>query len=157
MIIYRVTDEFSNTHFDEEGIFAGNPDIDVSLFPKGDRQRKRTVYWIKKHLDWYSRVATPFISAYTDYDVAWKEAERRVYAGHGDVVIWTIKMIHEYGIECRDMDRLKNVLGFWIPDKAFHNARSEYLVLHHIPSEAILFGTSLSKRNGSMKERIIEY
>jgi hypothetical protein len=102
-----------------------------------ENQERKLKDAIRRHLDWSYRRPTPFISAYSDYSPAEREARHRMRAGMRDVTIWKIRVPREdnrCGMMWQMVNRLQGELGFWIEDRAFHNA----LFLHRIPGRYVV-------------------
>ncbi|EOA85396.1 uncharacterized protein SETTUDRAFT_42465 [Exserohilum turcica Et28A] len=134
-ILYRVEDESSRARYiDDTGIFAEDTDTDVNFTAKTNT----LLHLIAQHLDWRNREATPFISMYSDEDVAWREAERRVRTGKQDVRIYKIDTYAcEERTEYRNIRLLAKKLGLYIHEEAWNNSMHEYIFLHFVPESAI--------------------
>ncbi|KAH0538359.1 hypothetical protein FGG08_005054 [Glutinoglossum americanum] len=102
--------------YDGEGLFAEDTDTEVNF---GSRDC-RLLDHVERHLDWGNRDPTPFISMYrmySDEDVAFVEAERRVRRGKKDVRVYKIDM-RESGerTEYRNIRLPAEKLDFDIPE-----------------------------------------
>ena len=118
-IFYRVEDEDSDArYYPNAGIFAGARVIDINLNPYKDPSLHEEV---ERHLDWRNRISSPFISVYSDQEVACKEAERRVKDGKMNVrlrVIDTMQFDQNSCLEYRRLRRLAKKLGLYIEKNA---------------------------------------
>lgn len=132
---YRVEDEDSRARFvDGEGIFAEDLNTRIEFDPD----------LVLRHLHWRNRVATPFISMYSDEDVAMREAIRRVEEGKEEVRVYTIDVREcDERREYRNLRRLAETRDFEIPKFAWKNSKYEYLWLHHVPDSAVTGCTCL--------------
>ncbi|KAF2137796.1 uncharacterized protein K452DRAFT_204014, partial [Aplosporella prunicola CBS 121167] len=133
-IYWRVQDEYSGTYYSPGyGFFARDTSSEI------DFTRNHMVHdALAKHLDWGNRCPTPFISVYCDEETAFEEADRRVLRRNGNV---TVSKIHTRRSQCpleyRNVQILAIKHDVWIPERAFHNSKFEYVFLHHIPAECI--------------------
>jgi molybdate-binding protein len=135
-IFYRVEDEHSRAcYIDGEGIIAEDTDTWVDFRKKG----VALLHQIAQHLDWSNREPTPFISTYSEEQVAQREAERRVMAGKRDVRIYKINMrAGNERTEYRNIRLLAEKLDFVIPKNAWNNSMYEYVFLSRIPDSAVI-------------------
>ncbi|KAH7072735.1 hypothetical protein BKA63DRAFT_515577 [Paraphoma chrysanthemicola] len=133
---FRVEDASSRASYIEgKGIYAEDDYTWVDF----DSTGARLFAQIGQHLQWANKHPTPFISAYSDEDVAWREAERRCLDGKKDVRIYTINTNRRgKAIEYRNIRRLAKKVGLWIDDQAWNNSKYEYIFLHHIPKSMIV-------------------
>jgi hypothetical protein len=93
---FRVEDASSRASYvRRKGIFAEDEYARVDFGRAGARLRAR----VKQHLRWENRHPTPFISAYSDEDVARDEAKRRCRDGKQDVRIYIIDTDRRGGME----------------------------------------------------------
>lgn len=94
---------------------------------------------VERQLDWGNRDPTPFISMYSDKDVAFEEAKRRVRRGKKDVRVYKIDMWEsDERTEYRNIRLLAEKLDFDIPERAWNNSEYEYIFLHHVPDSAVV-------------------
>ncbi|XP_014562633.1 hypothetical protein COCVIDRAFT_32620 [Bipolaris victoriae FI3] len=90
------------------------------------------------HLIWKLRRASPFISAYSNRRVAWKQAEQRVRERKKNVTIYEIDVYaSNRRVKYRNVRCLADRLGMDIPARALHHSKHEYVFLGHIPDSAI--------------------
>ncbi|KAI0814536.1 hypothetical protein GGR55DRAFT_436775 [Xylaria sp. FL0064] len=116
-IFYRVDDEDSEARMTERGIWAtGQVKVDF----------RQLAAELERHIEWWSKEASPFVSVYSDKRTAFREAKRRMRNGKKHVTItyintWEVK----YGVvQYRSVRLLAEELGVEILKKAKHN--SEY-------------------------------
>jgi hypothetical protein len=133
---FRVEDASSRAFYVRgEGIFAEDRYAWVDF----DRAKARLFDQVKRHLRWANRRPTPFISAYSNEDAAWSEAERRCRVGKQDVRIYIIDTERKVEpIEYRHIRGLANMVGLDIDEKAQNNSEYEYVFLHYIPKNLIV-------------------
>ena len=133
---FRVEDEDSRAQYlGREGLFAEDTDTEVDF----DSWDWRLLRQVERHLDWGNRRPSPFISMYCDEGVAYREARRRVRDGKEDVKVYEINMRRtKERREYRDLRCLADGLGFHIPKRALNNSVYEYILLHHIPDDAVV-------------------
>jgi hypothetical protein len=133
---FRVEDASSRASYvRRKGIFAEDEDAWVDF----DRAGARLFAQVEQHLRWANRRPTPFISAYSDEEVAWNEAERRCCVGKQDVRIYVIDTERKVEpIEYRHIRGLANMVGLDIDEKAQNNSEYEYVFLHYIPEDLIV-------------------
>ncbi|USP79642.1 uncharacterized protein yc1106_06916 [Curvularia clavata] len=136
-IYYRVEDAHSRAQYiDGEGFFAEDPDIAVKFTKFGNASLR---HHLEQHLDWGNRNPTPFISMYSDKDVAWREAYRRVNTGKQDVRIYMVDTdTSDERVEYRNIRHLAKTLRLYIHEDAWNNSMYEYVFLHHVPESAIV-------------------
>lgn len=148
MLAWRVTDATSSSQYRRgKGFFARDVSTAVTLYPCTEMETRATIKYIKLHLRWENRNPTQFISVYTRYSTAENEARRRMEAGEKDVTIWEVDLTSD-DLEWAKMYDLKNDLGFWIRENAFHNAKHEALVLHCIPRHLVIRGRRFTNPRG---------
>jgi hypothetical protein len=128
---FRVEDASSRASYVRgKGIFAENKHAWVDFGRAGARLRAQ----IEQHLRWANKRPTPFISAYSDEDVARDEAKRRCRDGKQDVRIYIIDTDRRRAaIAYRHICGVARKVGLRIAKKAQNNAKYEYIFLHHIP------------------------
>jgi hypothetical protein len=133
---FRVEDASSRAFYvRRKGIFAEDRYAWVDF----DRAEARLFDHVKRHLRWANRRPTPFISAYSNKEVAWKEAERRCRVGKQDVRIYIIDTERKVEpIEYRHIRGLANMVELPIDKKAQNNSKYEYVFLHYIPEDLIV-------------------
>lgn len=138
-LFYRVEDEYSQARTaDRRGIWAGERRARVDFKARHGCKPKALDQHVMNHLDWSNRRPTPFISMYKDYTVAFEEANRRKRRGMKKVAITVVDVRKVYGkVKFRNVRRLAHRLQRWIPKKAWHNSKYEYIFLHHIPDRAV--------------------
>lgn len=143
-VFWRVTDDSSAVpYLPRYGFSAGIKRSPMTLDPEvwTEYQERKLKDAIRRHLDWSYRRPTLFVSVYSDYSTAEREAWRRMRAGMRDVTIWEIRVPQGDNDGWRmwkTVNRLQWELGFWIEDRAFHNAKYEALFLHRIPSRYVV-------------------
>jgi hypothetical protein len=148
MRFWRVTDASSaNPYHRGEGFIARKKRSSLTLDPQTWDEEKLTRH-IKHHLDWYNTCPTPFISAYFNFETAEKEARSRMKRGKRNVTLWEICLDEDDDLEWETVNYLKKNLGFWIHDRAFHNAKHEALFKHNIPRGYIVGGTRFTGFKG---------
>ncbi|KAK0506908.1 hypothetical protein JMJ35_010608 [Cladonia borealis] len=138
---YRVQDDSSATHFDEEnGFFAGDIQLQLRMFSPRDRAEERNLSnALGRHLNWSNRTPSPFISVYADLDTAVNSAVARVKDGKREVFIAYI----DVGVEgigdvwYRYVPKVAEEVGLRIQRQALGNSKQEFVFLHHIPAGAI--------------------
>ena len=110
-------------------------DFDANFGWKGEL----LISHLDNHLDWGNRDPTPFISAYTDWTTAEKEALRRIRQGKQHVTITEIDVRKVRGkAQYRHVRGLARRLDYRIPYEAWPNSKYEYVFLHQIPESAIV-------------------
>lgn len=112
-IFYRVEDASSRAWYSnrEGGIVAEDTLTRVNVRGMGYNLRKQ----LAQHLDWANRYPTPFLLVYSDEDVAWREAERRMRAGKKEVKIYEIDTgKREEPVEYRNVRKLAEKLDSYI-------------------------------------------
>ena len=146
---WRVTDANTAAKYHRgNGFIAGEPHAVVTLNPSTPLEVEDTKMYILQHLNWRNRRPTPFISVYTDFETAENEALRRRKESKKDVVLWEICLDDEDDLEWGTMYKLKGDLGFWIQEYAFHNAKYEALIVHHIPRNFVVCGIRFTDVRG---------
>lgn len=137
-IFYRVTDDSSGSKLGDHGFLASEPIYQPRMFPPWSEQEQEDLKrMLDKHLNWYNREPTPFISVYISKKVAWDYAEARKNDGWTGVSVTYIQR-EMIGPEClRRVRTLAKDLGYWIPPRAWPNSEFEWIILNHIPQEAI--------------------
>ena len=135
---YRVQDNSSATRFDEEnGFFAGDTQLQLKMSPRNDSEYQNLFDALGRHLDWYDRTPSPFISVYADLETAEKSAEARVKRGKRGVFIAHINVEGIRGLSYRWVPKLADAIGLEIQPRAWRNAEEEFVFLRHIPEEAV--------------------
>ncbi|KAI0423633.1 hypothetical protein F5Y09DRAFT_203351 [Xylaria sp. FL1042] len=134
-IFWRVEDEHSRARTTESnGIqVAAYTDVDFGQMSAELRE------CLARHLDWSDRTRSPFISAYSDEEAAYREADRRRRRGKRDVTITEINIEEmPYGtVQYRNVRNLAKNLNLWIEEEAWNNSLYEYVFLRQIPEDAI--------------------
>lgn len=74
-VFYRVHDDSSATHFDGDGFIAGDDQTMLRMFPRNRWEAKKLSNALSGHLEWSNKTASPFISAYADFDTAVNSAD----------------------------------------------------------------------------------
>lgn len=139
-IYYRVHDESSATHFDEDGFVAGDHLPWLMMHPPRNPQEDKELFnALDEHLDWSSETASPFISAYADEDTAVNSAVARVNQGKEGVFIAVIDVEERREpLWFRHVPKLAKKVGLWIEPQAWNNSKYEYIFLNYIPGEVIV-------------------
>lgn len=142
-VFYRVEDADSGAYFiDEQGILAADTDTVVYFGDKGPT----LLDMFEEHLDWSNRYPTPFISTYSNEDVAWREAHRRIRQGKDEVKVYKIDTREtRERVEYRNVRKLARSLGFRIQDNAWNNSEYEWIFLHRIPYDAVVGERALDR------------
>lgn len=137
---YRVEDECSQARATAgKGVRAGDVKSRVDFGARQIHKRAQLTRHLRSHIDWSNRTKTPFISTYDDYQVAYEEALRRKRRGRKNVTIIIIDISRaDHRVEYRNVRRLAETLGCWIPSKAWNNSEFEYIFLHRIPARAVV-------------------
>jgi hypothetical protein len=139
-LFYRVEDECSQARTtDGRVICSGDRYASVDFKARHGRKLEALGRHVTNHLDWSNRRPTPFISMYNDDTVAFEEAERRKRRGMKNVTITVVDVEKVRGrVQFRNVRwLLAHRLGRWIPEKAWHNSKYEYIFLHYIPDRAV--------------------
>ncbi|KAJ6192041.1 hypothetical protein J3E72DRAFT_175163, partial [Bipolaris maydis] len=90
------------------------------------------------HFIWRLKRASPFISAYGDKRVAYKQAEQRVREGKKNITIYEIDVYASNRcVEYHNVRYLAETLGLDIPARALHHSKHECVFLGHIPDTAV--------------------
>lgn len=134
-VFFRVQDKYSQAqHREHSGILSRNQS-NASFDPYSGETRQA----IQDHLDWANRMPSAFISVYSDWTTAYRDARRRVDNGYQDVVIWKIdtREGHEMA-QYRNIRRLASTCRIWVPQKAWHNSEHEWLFLHRVPDSMVV-------------------
>ena len=136
---YRVQDNSSATHFDDEnGFIAGDSELPVKMFLPRNLSEKRDLFnALGRHLDWSDRTPSPFISVYADLETAEDSAIARVKQGRRGVFIAHIDIRPIGGLWYRHAPKLAKEIGLRIQPQASNNSEQEFIFLHHIPEEAV--------------------
>ncbi|KAL8826246.1 MAG: hypothetical protein Q9191_003923 [Dirinaria sp. TL-2023a] len=138
-VFYRVHDDSSATHFDEEyGFLAGDDQTMLRMFPRNDWEATRLRNALDRHLDWFNRTASSFISVYVNYDAAFNGAIARKNQGKRGIFIAHIDV--RKSRECMWRRNVREVavdVDIWIQQQAWNNSEYEYLFLNHISAEAV--------------------
>jgi hypothetical protein len=134
-VFFRVQDEYSQAQYREHrGILSKNQS-NASFDPRLSKTRQT----IQDHLDWASRKSSAFISVYSDWATANREARRRLADGHESVVIWKINTRKGHSIaQYRNIRLLALRCRIWVPHKAWNNSEYEWLFLHRVPESMIV-------------------
>lgn len=136
---YRVEDHDSCAVTSRsEGIWAAGT-CALRMDARRGRDWAKLGHAVKHHLDWNSRCASPFLSTYSDRDVAFDIARGRKRMGNINVTITVIDVERVRGqVEFRKVRPLAERLGISISDRAWHNSWHEWIFLHHIPPAAVI-------------------
>lgn len=139
-LFYRVEDEGSQAvTIPGEGITAVGT-ARINFWAKNWEGIAELQQNVKDHLDWYSDCKSPFISVYADEQVAINIAKGRKKLGKQNVTITVIDTSKvRGGMNFRKMRPLAKRLGIRIPYKAYNNSEHEWIFLHHIPDDAIVY------------------
>jgi hypothetical protein len=134
-IFFRVQDEYSRAQYHQhEGILSENQST-ASFDPHSYVTQRR----IQSHLDWSSRNPSAFISVYSEWEPALKEARRRLADRREDVVIWKIDTRKgDEEAQYRNIRLLASKCDIWVPQKAWNNSEHEWLFLHRVPTSMIV-------------------
>jgi hypothetical protein len=134
-VFFRVQDEYSQAQYCEHrGILSKNQS-NASFNPRLSKTRQT----IQDHLNWASRKSSTFISVYSDWATANREARRRLADGHANVVIWKIDTLKGHRkAQYRNIRLLALRCRIWVPDKAWNNSEHEWLFLHQVPESMIV-------------------
>ena len=138
---YRVHDESSATHFDEENSFvAGDPELPLKMFHRGrsEYQKLELCNALDKHLNWSNRTPSPFISVYADFDTAVNSAIARKNQGKRGVLIARIDVSESDELLYRHVPKVAKEVGLRIKPQALNNSENEFVFLHCIPGEAVV-------------------
>jgi hypothetical protein len=121
-VFFRVQDEYSQAQYCEHrGILSKNQSH-ASFDPRLSKTRQT----IQDHLDWASRKSSAFISVYSDWATANREARRRLADGHENVVIWKIDTRKGHRTaQYRNIRPLALRCRIWVPHKAWNNSEHE--------------------------------
>jgi hypothetical protein len=133
-VFFRVQDEYSQAQYRKhKGILSRNQS-NASFDPRFFKTKQN----IQDHLDWASRKPSAYISVYSDWSTANREATRRLADGHRDVVIWKIDTRKGHRVvQYRNIRLLALRCGIWVPRKAWSNSEHEWLFLHAVPESMI--------------------
>jgi hypothetical protein len=145
--VYRVDYPGSQTLCYENGFFAK----DAQSYICDDQQ---FIDSLIAHRDWYSSTASPFISVFSDLPNAenWALAWERNNGQQCHVVEIRADVLVQFNSKIFSVAEIQQMIP-WIEAGPVN---SEYLILHHIPREAIgkgrstediRFGTSLAAQN----------
>ena len=135
---YRVHDNSSATHFDEEnGFVAGDPELPLRMFPRYLSEYQNLFNALGRHLDWSDRTPSPFISVYADLKTAVNSAFARVEQGKRRVFIAHIDIEDIEDLWYRHAPKLASEIGLRIQPQASRNSEQEFVFLHHIPEKAV--------------------
>lgn len=135
---YRVQDNSSATYFDKKnGFIAGDPELPVRMSPRSDSEYQNLFEALDRHLDWYDRTPSPFISVYADLETAENCAIARAKKGKKGVIVAHINVKRTGGLSYRCVPKLADAIGLEIPPRASRNAEEEFIFLHRIPAEAV--------------------
>jgi hypothetical protein len=134
-VFFRVEDDCSQAQrFEHAGILSRNQS-NASFHTRLSRTRQS----IRDHLDWASREPSVFISVYSDWTTALREARRRLADGHENVVIWKIDTQKGYErARYRNIRLLASRCRIRVPRKAWNNSEHEWLFLHRVPDSMIV-------------------
>ena len=135
LVFFRVQDDRSQTqYYKHSGILSRN-----QSHASFDPRVPETLESIQDHLDWASREPSAYNSVYSDETTAFEEAKRRLANGHEDVEIVEIdtRQGHEM-IQYRNVRRMADRYGIWVPEKAWNNSKHEWLFLHRVPDSMIV-------------------
>ncbi|KAI3341950.1 hypothetical protein F4824DRAFT_269713 [Ustulina deusta] len=139
---WRVVDDKSFVKYQPgRGFYARSDEsIEMNLPTHPTQKEKERLYeTVHQHLNWYNKVATPYISAYSDEERAVQEADRRVSARKRNVVIYKIIVYAGRGVTFRSMRKLfDKVFEKDVPDFVGNNAEYEFIFLHCIPEDCIV-------------------
>ena len=135
---YRVHDNSSATHFDEEnGFVAGDPQLLLRMFPRDRSEYQNLFNALGRHLDWSDRTPSPFISVYADLDTAVNSAIARVNQGKRKVFVAHINVKDIEDLWYRHAPKIAREVRLRIQPQALRNSEQEFIFLHHIPGEAV--------------------
>lgn len=136
---YRVQDNSSATHFNEEdGFIAGDPELQLRMFtPRNPSEVRNLFNALDSHLDLSDTTPSPFISVYTNVKTAVNSAIARVKDGKKGVFIAYIDVEDIGGLYYRQVRKVAEEIGLWIQPRAWGNSQEEFIFLHHLPAEAI--------------------
>jgi hypothetical protein len=140
-VFFRVQDKDSQAQYHEHSGILSRNQSNASFDP----QLSRTRQMIQDHLDWASREPSVYISVYSDWTTAFRDARRRLASGYQDVVIWKIDT--RRGCEMtqyRNIRRLARRCEIRVPKKAWNNSEHEWLFLHRVPDSMIVWYCTLS-------------
>jgi hypothetical protein len=134
-VFFRVQDEYSRAqHHEHRGILSANQSN--ASFDTRLRKTRRT---IQDHLDWSSKKPSPYVSVYSDWETALREARRRLADGHEEVVIWKIDTRKgDEKAQYRNIRPLAHKSGIFVPKRAWNNSTYEWLFLHRIPTSMVV-------------------
>jgi len=137
--LYRVFDDSSTSQYDEQdGFVAGNSHLRLKMSRHwSEWQKDMLIEALDNHLDWYNRNPTPFISVYSSKSAAYASANGRINDGKMGVIVAYIDGSKLFRGSLRKVWKLAEELGYYIPDKALDNSKSEWIVLQQIPSESV--------------------
>ena len=107
------------------------------MSPLNDSEYQNLFEALEKHLEWYDRTPSPFISVYADLETAEKSAEARVKRGKRGVFIAHINVEGMGGLSYRWVPKLADAIGLEIRSQALRNPGHEFVFLHHIPAEVV--------------------
>jgi len=133
---YRVYDDLSVSRFNErDGFVAGAPGD--AFDPRKDGAK----YVVERHMYWFNDCPTPFISVTASRKKAIHYANQRRERENGNVRIAKIDTdaLLVFGVSIYHMATLVEDTGAVISDKARNPY--EYLCLHHIPLDAVIYVT----------------
>jgi hypothetical protein len=134
-VFFRVQDEYSQAQYCEHRGILSKDQSSASFDPRLSKTRQT----IRDHLDWASRKSSLFISVYSDWATANREARRRLADGHEDVAIWRIDTRKGFTTaQYRNIRLLALRCRIWVPHKAWNNSEHEWLFLHRVPESMIV-------------------
>lgn len=113
-------------------------DADIFLYARYNNKLDELREAFVSHMDWYSDEASPFISADDDVEAARREARRRVDNDHEGVTVATIDTQFLEGLKVRHVEAVRAQFGIWLEPDVYARARTEFLILHRIPSKAVV-------------------
>ena len=137
---YRVEDDDSQARtIYGKGVLARNTDTYIDFSAKDDGPLEELIWTLEQHLCWSSGYPSPLISVYGEKITAIKEAERRKREGKQNVTITKINVRKLRGkAQYRNARKLADRVRCWIPKRAWHNSKHEWLFLHCIPQCAVV-------------------
>jgi hypothetical protein len=140
-VFYRVQDKGSQARYHEHSGILSRNQSNASFDPQLSSTRQAILH----HLNWASEEPSVYISVYSDWTKALRDARRRLASGYQDVVIWKIDT--RRGCEMtqyRNIRRLARRCEIRVPKKAWNNSEHEWLFLHRVPDSMIVWYCTLS-------------
>ena len=130
-VVYRVFDDSSVSKFDPfKGFLAGDPTWPIEDWHNPEKMNLA----LSRHLDWYNREPTPFLSTSSCVKKTLHEAERRGSFSNVYVAKIDAKLLCDAGLRIGQAREL--ALRYDVDDWTWVGT-VEYLFLGHIPSSAV--------------------